>query len=157
MPCVRRGREGRVRQVDHLGCARGACAKARGLERDLARERTCGSSSAAPAAPSAGGKRRVHVRWELLAVGETFLPGQAWHGGLCLERRSSLGVYSCLQGCAAGKRKSGGRWNASGCREMDRSLLSARRPCALYQKLAFAATFIGGSLAYCERPASTFF
>lgn len=146
-----------MRQADHLCCARGACAKTRGLERNLAGERTCGSSSAAPATQSAGEKRRVHVRWELLAVGETFLPGQAWHWGLCLERRSSLGVYSCLQGCAAGKRKSGGRWKGFGCREMHRNLFPARRPCALYQKLGFAATFIRGLLAYCERPASTFF
>lgn len=69
----------------------GAC-KDPGLGEEHGR-RTCGSLSAAPVAQNAGGKQRIHVRWELLAVGETFLPGQARHWGLCLERRSSLGVY----------------------------------------------------------------
>lgn len=82
----RAGKGGWGEEVAHLCCARGAQASIVGLERNMAGERTCGSFSAAPAAQTAGERRRVRVRWELLAVGETFLPGQARHWGLYLER-----------------------------------------------------------------------
>lgn len=97
-----------MRQVAHLCFARGAHAKTMGLERNMARERTCGLLSAAPAAQSAGEKRRVHVRWELLAVGKLScqvrhgIGGSVWNVG---RHSEFTHVY---KGCAAGKRKSGG-------------------------------------------------
>lgn len=88
----REGEGGWVGEVAHLLCW-GARAKLVGSQRNMAGKRTCGSFSAAPAARSSGERRRVRIRWELLAVGETFLPGQARRGGLCTGRGSSLGVY----------------------------------------------------------------
>lgn len=99
-------------------------------------------------------KRRARVRWESLAVRETLLPSQALYWGSVrnVGRHSEFtNVYRAAQ---QGNGRWGGRRKATARREMHKKTPPARRPCALYPGLAFAATFIGDSLAYCEGPAS---
>lgn len=92
---VGKGREGKGGwgdEVAHLLCS-GVAGKACRLAEEHGREKDLWVVLCSPAAQSSGERPRVRIRWELLAVGETFLPGQAQHWGLCMGRGSSLGVY----------------------------------------------------------------
>lgn len=75
--------------------------------------------------------------------------GSGWNVGRHLEFTN---VYKAAQQ-GNGRVGGGGKPPLAAKR---RQFQSARRPCALYPRLGFAATFIRGLLAYCERPASAF-
>ena len=147
------GEGGWGEEVAHPCCARGAQAGTFGLERDLAGEGICASSSAAPAALTAretqgSGPRGIVGRW----------------GNFAARSGTALGAVSVpwtvprsllmFTGLRSRETEERGEVDSQEEPHNEPRARTARRPCALCLRLAFAATYIGARLAYCDRSAS---